>query len=374
MRKMTQPQVRKSWFAAVTFAVCSGLLTVPPVAAAALPNVPQDLWRWFEVEVLVFKHTTDETVVEQFPWQAPTSADDPSFEPLVDYYVPDITGALAGLPRCAPKPLQPLFINADPWCVKSHELDPFLPKNWQRSERMLATFSRAPETVIDGEGGEVTDAQQPFLAPATQLELADMRQQIIRRGVGTPLLHMSWYQPVFGIDEQFKVRLFGGENYGERFAPSGYRYADSNVTEQAKELSLEERLEVLLAQQQKGQLEFTARSEDHPLSPPPLLTRDDNAPAVWELDGTVHIYLVGNYLHIASNLELREPQAVNWQPATLQAQAERALQPRNDGEFLRSFKLDQLRRVISHETHYFDHPKLGIAVQIRRTDLSARRY
>lgn len=360
---------------AVLFAAVGTLaasIAMPATAAAKLPNVPQDQWRWFEVEVLVFKHNDAGTVVEQFPWQAPSRAVGIAYDPLVDYYVPDFTAALAGLPRCAPPPLEPSFSATDLWCVNPYELDPFLPLNWQRREKVLATLSQAPARVIDGTGGNVESAEQPFIAPAEQLELTDMRQQIVRRGVGKPLLHMSWYQPVFGEDEQFKVRLFGGDNYGQRFAPSGYLYSESQPSVQ--DLTLIERLEQLLVEQQQGQLQFNARAEDQPLAPPPLLVRNDDTPAVWELDGTIHIYLVGNYLHIASELELREPHTVNWQPASLSAQAERALQSSSDGMFLRSYKLEQLRRVISHETHYFDHPKLGIAVQIRRTDLSARRY
>lgn len=368
MHKVGPSQFVRRCFAALLMAAA-----MPSFAASlALPNQPQDKWRWFEIEVLVFKHNTPESVVEQFSWQGPGTFDDAAYSPLVDYYVPDITGALAGLPRCAPPALEEQFTVASIWCVKPHELDPLLPQNWQRRERMLASLTQAPDRVIDGLGGDVIAAQQPFIAPAEQFELAEMRQQIVRRGVGTPLLHMSWYQPVFGLDDGFKVRLFGGQNFGERFAPSGYLYSAEDPDPAPNEL--EHRLELLLTQQQDGQLQFSARSEDQPLAPPPLLMREADAPAVWELDGTIHIYLVGNYLHIANDLELREPHAVNWQPADLTAQAERALSPRSDGEFLRSFKLDQLRRVISHETHYFDHPKLGIAVQIRRTDLSARRY
>ncbi|WP_258240530.1 peptidoglycan binding protein CsiV [Pseudidiomarina homiensis] len=368
MHKVGTSQLLQRCIAALVLAV-----TVPSVAASVtLPNQSKDKWRWFEIEVLVFKHSPTETVAEQFPWQGPSSFTDAAYNPLVDYYVPEITGALAGLPRCAPPSLDESFSTAALWCVQPAELDPLLPQNWQRRERMLASLARAPAQVIDGLGGDVTKAKLPYIAPAEQFELAEMRQQITRRGVGTPLLHMSWYQPVFGLEDGFKVRLFGGQNYGERFAPSGYLYSNDDHELTPNELA--QRLELLLAQQQDTQLQFSARSEDQPLAPPPFLIREADAPAVWELDGTLHVYLVGNYLHIASDLELREPHAVNWQPAALAAQAERALQPRSDGEFLRSFKLEQLRRVISHETHYFDHPKLGIAVQIRRTDLSARRY
>lgn len=195
-------------------------------------------------------------------------------------------------------------------------------------------------------------------------------------------MHLSWYQPVFGIEQNYKVRLFGGVNYGKTYAPSGYPYApeeDEFVAFEADaaandDATLTERLAELVQLQQQSALHFTARSEDQPVAPPPLLQRPERPEAVWELDGTMHIYLVGNYLHIASDLELREPQQVLWRPASLAAQAEQALQGETSGTFLRSFNLAQLRRVISHETHYFDHPKLGLVVQIRRTDLSAPRY
>lgn len=95
---------------------------------------------------------------------------------------------------------------------------------------------------------------------------------------------------------------------------------------------------------------------------------------VWELDGLLHIYLVGNYLHIDSNFNLREETLAKEATPNMAAQAEHALQGKvTEQEFLRAYKFSQVRRVISHETHYFDHPKMGIVVQIRRTDKSARR-
>ncbi|WP_157981054.1 CsiV family protein [Pseudidiomarina insulisalsae] len=346
------------------------------------PDVPVNQWRWFEIEVLLFKHSDADNLTESFPWQGPEEPQGVRFDPLSDYFAPDISAALADLPECTLPGAVPSFAAASIWCRQPQELNPWLPQNWSRSERTLATMPQAPERIIDGMGGNVGLATAPFLAPQEQLELSDMREQIIRRGVGTPLLHMSWYQPVFERNDGYKIRLFAGTNFGDQFSPDGYPYVLTDdqtaaaTDEQALSSSheLASRLRRVIGLQQAGELQFSAQADDQPLAPPPLLRPPETPTAVWEVDGTLHIYLVGNYLHIASDLELRAPESVQWQPAELSEQAQRALEPQRDGRFLRSYKLDQLRRVISHETHYFDHPKLGLAVQIRRTGLSARRY
>jgi hypothetical protein len=38
------------------------------------------------------------------------------------------------------------------------------------------------------------------------------------------------------------------------------------------------------------------------------------------------------------------------------------------GEFLKSYRLDQKRRMRSTETHYLDHPLLGMIIQVRRVN------
>lgn len=347
------------------------LVSYAPVQAAP----PIDQWRWFEVEVLVFRHNDAGTSDEQFPWQGPRNDLQFQYDLISPELTTDFTAVVAELPECEAPALRPDFSVATIFCRKPYELDPALPFNQQRQQQALALEDRLPRTVFDGQAQEVGSATAPFLAPAEQLELAEMRQQLVRRGTATPLLHLSWYQPVFSQNDAYKIRLFGGENYGKTFSPEGYLYQDASAEDSFTSAALVHRIEQMLAAQQQGQLHFTGRAHDRPIAPPPAsVTRPNQPTPVWELDGTLQIYLVGNYLHIASDLELREPHAVNWQPASLATQAETTLAPHDANLFLRSFKLEQLRRVISHETHYFDHPKLGVVVQIRRTGLSARRY
>lgn len=346
------------------------LVSLAPAQAAP----PIDKWRWFEVEVLVFRHNDAGTSAEQFAWQGPSSDKAFQYDLISADLTTDFTAVIAELPECEAPPLRPDFAVSNIFCRKPYELDPALPFNQQRQQQALALENRLPQTVFDGAPQDLATATAPYLAPAQQLELVEMRQQLSRRGTATPLLHLSWYQPVFSQDDAYKIRLFGGENYGQRFSPDGYLYTPEGEQEFTS-TALVQRIEQMLAAQQQGQLQFSGRAQDQPLAPPPAVVTPPAQPTpVWELDGTLQIYLVGNYLHIASDLELREPHAVNWQPASLATQAESALEPRDAHLFLRSFKLEQLRRVISHETHYFDHPKFGLVVQIRRTGLSARRY
>lgn len=376
---MTQGWYRNRLAKLALAGVLAASSLAPAVSAQQLPE--QDLWRWFEVEVLVFAQRDAGNSVESFPWQGPQNYQDYAYNPLPSIYVPDISALLADLPECAAPAVIPEFTRERLMCASPWELDPWLPMNWQRQERMLRQLVAAPADVINGPGGAVGEAAAPFLAPAAQLELSDMREQLVRRGTGTPLLHLSWYQPVFEDDANYKVRLFGGRNFADTFALSGYALPTEppaltalSTAASSPELGLAERLQQLATLQREQQLDFRAAAQDQPLPAPTAAELEAPVAPLWQLDGTMHIYLVGNYLHIDSDLELREPTEVEWQPADLTAQADLALEPLSDKRFLRSFKLDQLRRVISHETHYFDHPKLGVVVQIRRTDLSARRY
>ena len=123
---------------------------------------------------------------------------------------------------------------------------------------------------------------------------------------------------------------------------------------------------------------------------------------IWQIDGTINVYLrnVGRvpYLHIDSNLDFRQPIfdpeiarqrenlasslfaqdeigagaeigeigeiaaiAINQLPQASSAQPS-PLKP----NYLQSANFNQLRRVISKQVHYFDHPLFGMLVQINR--------
>jgi hypothetical protein len=117
---------------------------------------------------------------------------------------------------------------------------------------------------------------------------------------------------------------------------------------------------------------------------------------LWQLDGEITVYLRNinrvPYLHIDSNLDYRQPifdsnkapkiqgsstalpdqsavvlnqlqprspQPNSLQPITLQPNSQKL-------NFLQSVNFNQLRRVISKQVHYFDHPLFGMVVRLNR--------
>lgn len=106
-----------------------------------------------------------------------------------------------------------------------------------------------------------------------------------------------------------------------------------------------------------------------------------NSPVVnslYELDGKFQIY-VQHYLFADINLDLKQPaiQKVRLKEKTLllgedttstvQSGNLMDVTPTTEVETrLKTYRLDQNRRIKSGETHYLDHPLMGIILQIRR--------
>ena len=76
----------------------------------------------------------------------------------------------------------------------------------------------------------------------------------------------------------------------------------------------------------------------------------------WTLDGLFRVHL-NHYLYITADFNL-----LNLTPKQ-QEQKKLAI---NELSALKSIRFNQNRRVISGEIHYFDHPYIGMIVQIRK--------
>lgn len=255
---------------------------------------------------------------------------------------------------------------------------------YENPDRPVASGPREVATaIIDGPHGDMYRTRSPFLLPASALQLTDLRNRLASQAGKQTLLHTAWRQPVFSRNQGQKLRLFGGENFSRDFDYLGFAREHyltplepvDDIDHIAREQDPLARIDRLLSAIDTGDTPFTRPDSqalalpDRPTDYPPNLPQD-----AWELDGLMHIYLVGNYLHVHGEFNLREEVEVPLQATSLQAQADATLRDREATEaFLRAYYFDQIRRMISHEVHYMDHPHLGIVVQIRRTELSARR-
>lgn len=249
---------------------------------------------------------------------------------------------------------------------------------WQRH----SPDNRLPaprEIPIELSGNDWPMASQAHLLSANAQELEKLSEQIRRNRELTRLLHVTWRQEVrFGQDEAASVRLYAGQNYADRFTLDGYAIspasdllppASQSQPDEAERTLTEDTffadLSARLAAVQTVPLSRLLQLQGREVTPTGVDVKQSIANTdtpIWQLDGYMKVFLKYinqvPYLHIDSEVFYRQPVPVATPPS-----AEAAEQPEYK---LVSVPFKQLRRVISNQIHYFDHPLFGMVVEIRR--------
>ena len=254
-------------------------------------------------------------------------------------------------------------------------------------------------------GEEDLTTEQPYIINEASLQLNDIVKQLKRSRNFRPLLHMGWRQITRTKSEAIPLKLYAGENLMQPYYQALENYQDA-VKQQQNNLLLEE--QALIAQNVNNQLidDNTTNSHEalqqqllqnkisnilqqaqtteptidnvlNSLNTSPngvvnpisdlLMTGGENTletpliepqkpPQSWTIDGFLKVE-VDHFLHITAdfnviNMSLAEQatqQLVSKEPITL-----------------KSIRFEQNKRVRSKEIHYFDHPYMGMIIQIRR--------
>ncbi len=188
----------------------------------------------------------------------------------------------------------------------------------------------------------------------------------------TPLSHMVWRQGDQGKRSAPTLHIQNGQNYGDQYFANGLSKA-ANPT-----------------------------LVDSPLSETVSIDfADFNDPSLPQLEGKIQVY-VQHYLFVEAQLDLRIPSRQEVvigshitdgnAPLTLAGPEEDTLSfdadditlaPLEDAaiglehlqrveatvevqDYLKTYRMDQRRRMRSGETHYLDHPLMGMIIQVRR--------
>lgn len=349
---------------------------------------------WFDVEVILFSRDAEQVDEVFEPVVKPIDVHR-STDLLTAYLAPDLSYLQQMLPACQASERFPMTIfrlEGNPlWDpdLSNSTVTPvilpywFAPPNWQQLTRLdclteqneFAPKIKPPlptEVPVHISGISQRYPVASHLLSGEQLELNSIYQQLNRlRGV-QPMLHVGWRQQVvFGRDNAKAIRLFAGHNYSDQFDYWGNQLAPEPINSPLLEAAdtqphqnLVERIELALKNDAlpaiiKKKEEFVQQEFSGQI------------PAqVWQLDGLFKVYLQYinrvPYLHIDSQFNYRKPDALD---TTLTAQTNHLNGPPE--QFLYSYPFKQLRRVISQEIHYFDHPYIGMIVQIRRYHIPA---
>lgn len=200
--------------------------------------------------------------------------------------------------------------------------------------------------------GNLTDAQYRQNRGVMMLDPADYQlteqSQRLRNHAGfNVLLHTAWRQGDQGRAAAPRFRIQAGNDYSDQFDPDG-------TPRMADEISI-------------SMIEGVTEQAIHP--------------ALHELDGTLQIY-VQHFLFAEANFDLKKPvvREVMIQQAANSAEDKDTANGVQEGHFmpispvkeqqsfLKSYRFDQKRRMRSGETHYFDHPLMGMIIQVRRVE------
>ena len=275
-------------------------------------------------------------------------------------------------------------------------------------------IKRVPEII---NGTEWQQKRGAFLLPSSTMYMNELYEKIKKQRDITPILHVNWRQEIkFGREDAYTLRLFAGENFAEQFDANGLpvvKDTDSlfdRLQQSADEFYIpQQALAGLTPEQQKALLvsingtapeavtdDLFARIDAALADDTPInikqdwgLTKQETTKSdpqmlkeLWRLDGAITVYLrnVGRipYLHIDSNLDFRQPifdpqkaQKVEALSNNVSGQSAIVVTPLQQPNFLKpnflqSVNFNQLRRVISQQVHYFDHPLFGMIVRINR--------
>ncbi len=367
------------------------VLSLCPLLAHSNENL-----KWFEIEVLVFDRLNNKTIpmtteqpvskalperlqdilqphlspnlssyrtalsVCEQPWQQQPEAPDDGFidnttkldyqHPLIEIYGPLASWILSPLDDIKHNDLSP------DWQQYTECRTTAVEQSNAADSRVTKAPSATPQKVASAYERHV-DA--PYILPENNNNFNDVFDKLKRSYGYRPLLHASWRQRVlFGRNQAIATRLYAGKHFQQQDTDSAITNATSSLEP---------------IQQTPTQIDLVSlirESLDKPVPNIDIL-RDNHTETnaleenqwqpEWQIDGWLKVYLqnVGRtpYLHIESELDY----AVKEQQITA---------PNTDSgvtpEKYTLYPFKQLRRVISKQVHYFDHPMFGLVVQIRR--------
>ncbi len=225
------------------------------------------------------------------------------------------------------------------------------------------------------DGIEQLDSRQPYLLSKESLQLNNIVKQLSLSKDFKPLLHLGWREAPKGRNMAQPQRIFAGDNleadYQQRLAHFQQRKSEKTVSPSTEETedkagdSMHQQINHLIQELQQvspdNEAELLAElNTASSISNENNLTIAKNImpkPPVqpWYLDGFFKVHL-NHYLYITADFSIMNMTLAEKNRLTTPI-AEKSLTP---------IRFEQNRRVISGEIHYFDHPYMGMIVQIRR--------
>ena len=263
--------------------------------------------RWFEVEVLIFERNVDmNKLVENIPAEHEEINENKRINLVLPQYNKD--------------------------CVKNspclHQESPIVMNKYNFNK--ATKFRRVSES---------------------HLKLVKQRQRLHKHDSFQPVFHGAWRMPISSRTVQLPLHIFAGKNFS---LPEMER-----LTAKKNELDANNDSEELNEDQKLVNAEIKALKD------------------TWAIDGNIKISL-NHYLNVDSQLLVRRevsedvPQSKNEIEVLSDENGVEIIKENEEIQepaqhtVLKEMLFDQKRRMRSEEIHYFDHPLMGMIIQIRK--------
>lgn len=298
-------------FAKFMLATLTALTLSPMVQAAQYP--------WYEVEIYIFERQAQTD--EHWPDSPLVLKTTNALDLLTPQVASDITGVSMAMGDCGNNSWNTLGSASS----DTHSgTQPQQPCHGLGSAQTLVMPKIMPVDVHPKDERSA-NLQTAVLEGADKARFGEMMAKLQRQAGVQSLLHITWRQEMKPRRQAQPLHLFAGQDFSSRFQANG----------------------LPISEQPLNQGSFNGF--DNLMSP-------EKPAAVWQFDGLLNIYL-SHYLYVETRFNLRQPGqksiSVEGLPATVMP-------------YLFSIPMEQNRRIRSTEIHYFDHPAMGMMLQVRR--------
>jgi hypothetical protein len=170
--------------------------------------------------------------------------------------------------------------------------------------------------------------------PQSQYRLNSQAQHLRNHAGFQVLLHTAWRQGDGGASSAPTLHFTAGNNYTTLFNKDGTEASSSTPSTTVPLMEFEGKLQVYVQHYLFANAEFDLRAP---------ITRKisiENSIASYDLTNSDTTTQLGNLKAIQNSTETER--------------------------FLKTYRLDQKRKMKSEEVHYFDHPLLGMIIQVRK--------
>ncbi|MEF1310380.1 peptidoglycan binding protein CsiV [Vibrio mytili] len=278
-------------------------------------------------------------------------------------------------------PLLLLCVSMPTWAQRQFDIELIIFKRVGDAESTSESWSsQLPKIDMTNVGSLDSDAylsaKGAALLPRSSYQL-NAQEAALNSHVGFKVLkHVAWRQGDQGQDSAPIFRIVGGRDFSGSFNADGSNInrpsstianADVNATEtnETDDVYVDER------DVNDSNLEET-RSEGN------------MSKALYELDGKFQVY-VQHYLFADTTLDLREPSV---REVRFEATPDEQLDDKlgevdgnvqvgnlaeisptvTEEKFLKTYRMEQKRRMRSEEIHYLDSPMMGVIIQVRNVE------